>query len=512
MFGKRTEAAIRVGADGAEWLVWQSKTEQLASGRMTASYSVRAALDQWLARAARLRMKPKRIWIIAGAAECAHRRITLPGTDLKVINPAIPLAVEEDLPLPLSQMYWTYRTVADEVAGQTLVDVVASPQNLYTEWEEAIAEKKVELAGIIPEGPHLWLEIAAMRGSEIDLLTVWGERRATLIRGSERAMETVTALVREQGESWEAVLNDLRRPFQGRDETKTILSVFTSDRLRRRILALPELIPVNSENYLNHDVFLGLPDQMVVPVSLLALRRIRIEARDPGMVFGDAEVGRGRVELKSIELAPELQKQVLAVAALVVLAVALWWGTMRLNRNHAERLKSNLDLIQIQQMMLDQRDQALKEVVDVRADWGSVWLQLSATISNKTVFKEFSFAGTGIRIDGSTEDQASLDEMIEKLKATGYLTRIRITSTDQADNKKKSFQVLADFNPTKVEPYLVEASASTPTSSTSTSEAKPRPRRQRRGQVKPDGDADSTSPPAKNSDGPANIAIPGGPS
>lgn len=452
---KVTEAAIRVGADGAEWLVWQSKTEILASGRMTSSYSISAALDQWLARASRMRMKPKRVWIIAGAAECAHRRITIPGTDLKTVTQAIPLAIEEDLPLPLSQMHWTYRTQADEASHTTQVDVVATPLNLYAEWEAALEERKLDIAGWVPEGPHLWQEMAAMRGSDIDLLTVWGERRATLIRGNEQGMSSLLAYVREPGEPWEALLADLRRPFQSRDESKTILSIFTSDRLRKRILTLPDLIPATSENLLNEDLFLGVTEQLSVPVSLLALRRLRLEGREPSILFGDVEE-RQRGEFKRVATVVEIPRQVIAVVALVVICLSLWWSSGRLGRQYVDLLNPQLDMMVQKQTLLDQQREALMDVQKVRADWGSVWLQLSDQVSSKTLFKDFSYGqGMGIRIDGNAENQAGVDEFVSLLQKMDPLDRVRIikTGTDEKE-KKKVFQVLADFNPAKVQKFV----------------------------------------------------------
>jgi len=451
---KISEAAIRVGADGAEWLVWQSKTESLASGRMTSSYSISAALDQWLARATRMHMRPKRVWIIAGAAECAHRRISIPGTDLKTVTQAIPLAIEEDLPLPLSQMHWTYRTQADEATHTTLVDVVATPLNLYSEWESALEERKLDIAGWIPEGPHLWQEMAAMRGSEIDLLTVWGERRATLIRGTEQGMSSLLAYVREPGEPWEALLADLRRPFQSRDESKAILSIFTSDRLRKRVLSLPDLIPPASENLLNEDLFLGVTEQLSVPVSLLALRRLRLEGREPSVLFGDAE-DRQRGEFKRVATGVEIPQQAIAVAALIVLSLSLWWASGRVGRSNMDLLQPQLDLIYQQQALLDQKREALTDLSKVRADWGSVWLQLSDQVSEKTLFKDFSFGqGMGIRIDGNAENQAGVDELVALLKKIDSLSEsVRINKTGKAE-KQVSFQVMANFDPAKVEKYV----------------------------------------------------------
>ncbi len=450
---KITEAAIRVGADGAEWLVWQSKTETLASGRMTSSYSIGAALDQWLARATRMHMKPKRIWIIAGAAECAHRRISIPGTDLKTVTQAIPLAIEEDLPLPLSQMHWTYRTQIDEANHSTLVDVVATPLNLYSEWEATIEERKIDIAGWIPEGPHLWQEMAAMRGSDIDLLTVWGERRATLIRGNEQGMSSLLAYVREPGEPWEALLADLRRPFQSRDESKTILSIFTSDRLRKRILTLPDLIPPSSENLLNEDLFLGVTEQLSIPVSLLALRRLRLEGRDPSILFGDADE-RQRGEFKRVATGVEIPRQAIAVAALIVLSLSLWWASGRVGRRNMELLQPQLDLILQKQALVDQQKEALTDLSKVRADWGSVWLQLSDQVSRKTLFKDFSYGqGMGVRIDGTTENQAGVDELVALLKKMDCLKEsVRIIKTGAVE-KQLSFQVMANFDPSKVERF-----------------------------------------------------------
>jgi hypothetical protein len=455
---KITEAAIRVGADGAEWLVWQSKTEMLASGRMTSSYSISAALDQWLARATRMHMKPKRIWVIAGAAECAHRRISIPGTDLKTVTQAIPLAIEEDLPLPLSQMHWTYRTQADEATHSTLVDVVATPLTLFTEWENAIEERKIDIAGWLPEGPHLWQEMAAMRGADIDLLTVWGERRATLIRGNEQGMSSLLAYVREPGEPWEALLADLRRPFQSRDESKTILSIFTSDRLRKRILSLTDLIPPSSENLLNEDLFLGVTEQLSVPVSLLALRRLRLEGRDPSILFGDSEE-RQRGEFKRVATGVEIPRQAIAIAALIVLSLSLWWASGRLGRRNVESLQPQLDLIVQKQILLDQQKEALTDLSKVRADWGSVWLQLCDRVSTKTLFKDFSFGqGMGIRIDGNAENQAGVDELVGLLKKIDSMSEsVRIIKTGAAD-KQLSFQVMANFNPAKVEKFVPKAS------------------------------------------------------
>jgi Tfp pilus assembly protein PilN len=464
MIWKQTEAAIRVGADGAEWLVWQSKTEVLATGRMTAPFSVKAALDQWLARAARLRMKPKRIWLIAGAAECAHRRVTLPGTDFKVVAQAIPFAVEEDLPLPLAQMYWTHRTIADEEAQSTQVDVVATPINLYTEWEEAIRERKLDLAGRVPEGPHIWQEVAAIRAGEIDLLAVWGEQRTTLIRGTKQGMSSVMAMVREPGESWEAVLAHLRRPFQDRDENKTVLSTFTSDRLRKRILALPDLIPALSENSLIHEIFLNVPEQITSPVSLLALRRLRLEGREPAILFGDMEVGRPRVEFKRVATGLEVPRQVVAVAALLILALALWLSIGRVGRRHSAEVRDSLDLLQAEISRLDQEREALSDMAKLRADWGSVWLELSEKVPAKTLFKAFSFGqGGGIRIDGTTENQASLDEFVEVMRGMSCLSHVRITKTQSADNKL-SFQFLASFDSSKVKRYEVKEGAKQPAS------------------------------------------------
>jgi Tfp pilus assembly protein PilN len=459
MFWRQIEAAIRVGADGAEWLVWESKAEALVSGRMTASYSVTGALDQWLARAARLHMKPKRIWLIAGAAECAHRRITLPGTDLKVVSQAIPFAVEEDLPLPLSQMYWSYRTQIDEQNQSTLVDVVATPTSLFSEWEEALRGRRIEIAGRIPEGPHLWNEMAAMRGAEVDLLTVWGERRATLIRGSEASMTSLMAFVREPGESWEAVLSDLRRPFQARDESKAILSIFTSDRLRKRILALPDLIPSSSENYLNHDLFIRVPEQMVVPVSLLALRRARLEAREPSILFGDTEAGRGRGELKRVATTLEVPHQAIAAAFLLVLSLSLWWAEGRIGRRYVSELVETplnaLDALTEQSAMLRQQGGALADLAKMRADWGSVWLELSQRVQEGTSFKSFSFGqGTGIRIDGTTANQGMLDGLVRMLRETGYLKNVRIPKTEPS-GQALSFQILAEFDSSKVKVYKV---------------------------------------------------------
>ncbi len=450
---KITEAAIRAGADGAEWLVWQSKTEILASGRMTSSYSISAALDQWLARATRMRMKPKRVWIIAGAAECAHRRITIPGTDLKTVTQAIPLAIEEDLPLPLSQMHWTYRTQVDEASHSTLVDVVATPLNLYSEWETVFEERKIDIAGWIPEGPHLWQEMAAMRGSDIDLLTVWGERRATLIRGSEQGMNSLLAYVREPGEPWEALLADLRRPFQSRDESKAILSIFTSDRLRKRILSLPDLIPPASENLLNEDLFLGVTEQLSVPASLLALRRLRLEGREPSILFGDSEE-RQRGELKRVATVVEIPRQAIIVGALLVLSLSLWWASGRVGRTNMKSLEPQRDQIALKQLLLDQQKEALSDLSKIRADWGSIWLQLSDQVSKKTLFKNFSYGqGMGVRIDGNTENQAGVDELVTLLKKMDPLKeRVRIIKTG-AEDKKLSFQIMADFDPSKVERY-----------------------------------------------------------
>ncbi|MCG3198721.1 MAG: hypothetical protein HUU16_03500 [Candidatus Omnitrophica bacterium] len=456
MLWKQTEAAIRVGADGVEWLVWQSKTERLLSARMTPGYSVGAALDQWLARAARLRMKPKRIWLIAGAAECAHRSITLPGTDPKVIGRAIPLAIEEDLPLPLSQMHWTYRTTPNEETQSTVVDVVATPIHLYTEWEEAIRERKLDLGGRIPEGPHLWHEMAAIRGSEIDLLAVWGERRVTLIRGNEKGMSSLQAFVREPGESWEALLNDLRRPFQGRDESKTILSIFTSERLRKRVLALPDLVPPTAETYLNTDLFLGVSEQVVVPVSLLALRRQRLEGRAPAVLFGDAELMRPRVELKKVATGLEVPVPAFGMAALVVISLALAWSHWRVGGRHAKELSGQVEMMDAQWTLLDQQHEALKDLAKARADWGSVWLQLSEQLPKQTLFKSFSYGlGAGIRVDGTTEGQAGVDQLVTLLREVGYLDNVRVPKTEAAE-KKLSFEIRADIAPSKIKYYEVK--------------------------------------------------------
>ena len=458
MVRKISEAAIRVGADGAEWLVWQSRSEALASGRMTSSYSHAAALDQWIARTVRLHMKLKRIWLIAGAAECAHRRITIPGTDLKVISQAIPLAIEEDLPLPLSQMYWTYRTQVDETSNSTIVEVVATPISLYTDWEEAIRERKIDIAGRIPEGPHLWLEMAAMRGSDIDLLTVWGERRATLIRGNEQGMSSLLAFVREPGEPWEDLLADLRRPFQSRDESKSILSIFTSRRLQKRIEALPDLLPPKSEHLLNSDNFLNVPEQQPIPVSLLALRRLRLEGREPGILFGDIEAQKPRVEFKRVATGVEIPWQAVAVVVALMTCLSLWWASGRVGQRFMNDLQVALGSIRDQQGLLDMEKEALSDLSKVRSDWGSVWLQLSQEISPQTTFKDFSFSqGAGIRVDGITSDQDGVFNLVNFLKKTGYLDNVRIIKTEKSD-KQLSFQLLADFKPGQVSKFLVDPS------------------------------------------------------
>jgi hypothetical protein len=86
-------------------------------------------------------------------------------------------------------------------------------------------------------------------------------------------MSGLQAFVRGPGESWESLLHDLRRPLQNLDTTKPILSVFTADRLRKRILSLEDLVPSNSENLLTRDIFHAVPEEVAVAVSLLAMRR-----------------------------------------------------------------------------------------------------------------------------------------------------------------------------------------------------------------------------------------------
>jgi len=464
MIGRKgAEAAIRVGTDGAEWLVWRMSDETLLSGRMTASYSVDSALDQWLGRAARFGLKPRRVWLVAGAASCAHRRIQIPGTDPQVVEKALPFAVQEELPLPLDQMWWTHST-QPEPSGVTTVDVVATPRSLFAELEGVLRERRLEIAGRIPEGPLLWHELAAIRGSEIDLLTVWGERRFTAIRGTETGMSSLLAFVRGPGESWQALVPDLRRPFQVVEEGKTILSIFASDRLRKRVLSLEDLIPPTSENRLNREIFHGVPEEVSVAASLLAVRRLRIEKRRPAMTFGDVEVVRAAEELRKVARSLEVPYQSIGVAALAVLSLALWWASATIDSRYAELCRESIFPLRDKQELIENQVNALKDLKKVRTDWGSVWLQLSQQMPETTLLKTLSYgAGSGeVRISGNTNDLANLEQLSAILEKTGFLKNIRVPKTEPVE-KKLSFQVFTEFDSSKVkkyevtDPYLVPA-------------------------------------------------------
>jgi hypothetical protein len=458
MIGFRSaEGAIRIGADGAEWLAWRLKDETLVSGRMTSSYSVEAALDQWLGRAARFGLKPKRVWLIAGAASCAHRHLRIPGRDLSVVNQAIPFAVSEELPLPTDQMWWTTRATQAKGKPHTDVDLVATPRSLFDPWEDALLERKLDVAGRIPEGPLLWQELAAIRGSEIDMLTVWSERRATIIRGTEEGMSSLIAFVRGPGESWEALCPDLTRPLNAVTEGKVVLSIFTSDRLRRRILSIPDLIPSNSENRLTLEVFHGVPEEVSVAASLLALRRVRIEKRAPEILFVDHETARSRKDLREAAKSVQVSWEMTASAVLVVLLLAMFWYSSTVNKTRAEALEPSVQMMALESSILGNRIKALEDLVDNRVDWGSVWLELSQKIPGTIQFKEFSYGqGSGFRIGGVANDLPNLDHLDTILKGVEYFDNIRIQKTETAD-KKISFQIFADFTKSSdVDPYLVE--------------------------------------------------------
>jgi len=454
---KKSEAAIRVGAEGAEWLAWRLNAESLVSGRMTASFSVEAALEQWLGRAERFGLRPKRVWLIAGADSCAHRRLTLGGTDRATLAQAIPFAVAEELPLPLVRMWWNYSTQPAPDGLSTFVDVVATPRSLFGEWEEVLQDHKLEIAGRVPEGPLLWRELAAIRGSELDLLAVWGERRANIIRGSELGMTGLQAFVRGPGESWESLLPDLRRPFQSVESSKAILSVFTAERLRKRILSLEDLVPSNSENFLTRDIFHGVPEEVAVAVSLLAARRLRMEKRTPDTVF--TEVDRTRpaaVDIREVARSLEVPvPKVLAVAGLLALAVYLGWFSYKHNRELAGDQMLRRALLKDKQAEVGNRVSALRDAERYLADWGSVWLELSQRVPEQTLFKDLTFGvGSGFRINGNTENQESLAVLDRMLQDLEYFQKIRIQKTELAD-KRLNFQIFADFDASKVERYEV---------------------------------------------------------
>ena len=459
MIRKRaSEAAIRVGADGAEWLVWRLGAETLLSGRMTASYSVEAALDQWLGRAERFGLKPRRVWLIAGVASCAHRRLQFPGMNAAVVEQVVPLAAQEELPLPLDQMRWTSMTHQIPGDESMTVDVVATPRSLFQNWENALRERRLDLADRIPEGPLLWHELAAMRGSEIDLLTVWGERRAVAIRGTEVGPSSLLAFVRGPGESWESLVPDLRRPFQMLETGKTILSIFASERLRKRILSLPDLIPDNSENQLNRDIFHGVPEDVSVAASLLALRRLRIEKRKPVVsFFSDSEAVRPTDELRKVATSLKIPYEKLAgVAVLLALILGLWWKAGEMTGRYADSNLDSLRSMRNHQTLLDNQLSALKDIAKYRADWGSVWLQLSQEIPEHTLLKDFSYGtGSGVRINGITENPNALKELDTILRKNAFFESVSIPKTEPAD-KKLSFQISAEFKADEVERYEVE--------------------------------------------------------
>ncbi len=450
-----TEAAIRVGADGAEWLVWGTRSEALTTGRMTASYSVDAALDQWIGRAARFGMRPKRIWLIAGAAECAHRRIILPGTNQTAIAQALTFSVEEELPLPLKQMWWTYSTRLSDTGDSTIIDVVATPRALFAPWERALQERKQECAGRLPEGPLLWSELAAIRGSEIDLLSVWGERRTTIIRGDEQGMNNLAAFVRGPGESWEALAPDLSRPFKSHQGDKSVISVFTSERLRKRVISLEDLLPEDSQNLLNREIFHGVGEDVTVAVSLLAMRRARMERRQAPIVFSDSADAKPSADFRPTVPRIEIPSGAYGVAAMVLVCLALGWSSLKNNRENAEKLEDQLPPMKMEYPIVQERIKALDDFSEVRYDWGSVWLQLSEIIPKETLFKEFSYnSGSGIRLIGTTPNQAALEKLVDLLDDRDYFSNVRILKTAPAD-KLLTFTILADFDGDDIEYYQV---------------------------------------------------------
>lgn len=455
------EAAIRIGADGAEWLVWGTKSETFATGRMTASYSVDAALDQWLGRAARFGMRPKRIWLIAGAAECAHRRIVLPGTNPTAISQALAFSVEEELPLPLDKMWWTYSTRLSEDNSSTIIDVVATPKSLFEPWESALAERRQERAGRLPEGPLLWSELAAMRGSEIDLLSVWGERRATIIRGDEQGMTSLVAYVRGPGESWEALAPELARPFKTHQGEKSVISVFTSERLRKRATSIEGLLPEDSQNLLNREIFHNVTDETNVAVSLLAMRRLRMERRQPGMVFSATGDARPAADFRPSTPSIEIPLPAYGVGIAVAVCLALGWTSIQKNREYAEAMQGSLASMKMEYPVVQEQIQSLNHFSDYRFDWGSVWLELSQVVPKSTLFKEFSFrSGSGIRLIGTTENQKSLEELVRILNERDYLNSVRILRTAPVD-KQLSFTILADFDGEEIEYYEVQEEVKT---------------------------------------------------
>ncbi|MCA9434618.1 MAG: hypothetical protein KC931_14660 [Candidatus Omnitrophica bacterium] len=450
-----TEAAIRIGSDGAEWLVWGTRSETLTTGRMTASYSVDAALDQWLGRAARFGMRPKRIWLIAGAAECAHRRIVLPGTNQSMIAQALAFSVEEELPLPLDQMWWTYSTRLSEDKTSTVIDVVATPRALFEPWLAALGERKQECAGRLPEGPLLWSELAAIRGSEIDLLSVWGERRATIIRGDEQGMNNLAAFVRGPGESWEALSPELSRPFKSHQGDKSVISVFTSERLRKRVTSLPDLLPEDSQNLLNHEIFHGVGEDVTVAVSLLAMRRARMERRQPQIAFSESPDAKPAADFRPATPKIDIPSGAYGVAAMALVCLVLFFYSLRSSRQYAEAMEDKLSVMESSYPVIQERIKALDDFSEVRYDWGSVWLQMSELIPKETLFKEFSYSsGGGVRLIGTTENQKALEELVKILDDLDYLNNVRILKTAPAD-KKLTFTILADFDGDEVEYYEV---------------------------------------------------------
>jgi hypothetical protein len=381
-----------------------------------------------------------------------------------VVEQVVPLAAQEELPLPLDQMWWTSASHQNPGDEDTTVDVVATPRNLFQDWEKALRARKLETAGRIPEGPLLWHELAAIRGSEIDLLTVWGERRAVAIRGTEVGPSSLLAFVRGSGESWESLVSDLKKPFQTLETGKTILSIFASERLRKRILSLPDLVPEISENQLNRDIFHGVPEDVSVAASLLALRRLRIEKRKPVVSFySDTEAVRPTDELRKVATSLKIPYDKLAGAAvLMALILGLWWKSSEICGRYAESNVDSLRLLRNHQTLLDNQINALKDIAKYRADWGSVWLQLSQEIPEDTLLKDFSYGtGSGVRINGTTENPNALKELDGILRKTAFFESISIPKTEPAD-KKLSFQISAEFKADKVERYEVEDPFSIP--------------------------------------------------